>query len=386
MTAEHDLIVVGAGPGGSSAAAAALRAGMSVAQVDAARFPRVKPCAGGLTPKASRALFCELAPSQRGAYREFEFNAWNGTQTVFSFRTPLLAMVQRPRFDQRLVAENARSRGFAFHDGEPVRSVEWTGTRFRVHTKGRVLQAPQLVGADGANGIVNRVFRASRPRARAVALEVNLPRSEVTGAVPERPCFDFGALERGYGWVFPKEDEVSIGLYTLARGLKDLRARLAAYLAARGLRARRDLASAIESHTIPVGGHDLCAPGFPLYLVGDAAGLADAITGEGIYHALESGRLAGETAAAVARGEGESADYLRALGPRVLGDTRWSWRLSRLFYARPAWSLAALRASTLWRPMVHGTGSGATFRDCLRRAALFHLSSLASRSARRSSA
>jgi geranylgeranyl reductase family protein len=386
MTAEHDLIVVGAGPGGSSAAAAALRAGMSVAQVDAARFPRVKPCAGGLTPKATRALFCELAPSQRGAYREFEFNSWNGTRTVFSFRSPLLAMVERPRFDQRLVEENARSRTFAFHDGEPVRSIEWTGTRFLVRTPARLLRAPQLVGADGANGIVNRVFRAARPRGRAVALEVNLPRGALVGDVPVRPCFDFGAIERGYGWVFPKDDEVSIGLYTLARGLKDLRARLAAYLAARGLRTRHDLGPAIESHTIPVGGHGPRATGLPLYLVGDAAGLADAITGEGIYHALESGRLAGETAVAVARHEGTPADYLRALEPRVMGDTRWSWRLSGLFYRRPAWSLAALRASSLWRPMVHGTGSGATFRDCLRRAALFHLRSLASGSVRCSSA
>src|SRR5262245_1861515 len=86
---EYDLIVVGAGPGGSSAAAAALRAGLSVAQLDAARFPRVKPCAGGLTPKAVRALAVPLDPSLVGAFAEFEFNAWQGARTRYSFRAPV---------------------------------------------------------------------------------------------------------------------------------------------------------------------------------------------------------------------------------------------------------------------------------------------------------
>jgi flavin-dependent dehydrogenase len=357
-----------------------LRGGLRVAQLDAARFPRQKPCAGGLTPKAVHALPCELAPSLRGAFADFEFNAWRGRRTVYSFRASVISMVSRPELDNRLVEENRRHAGFSFHDGERVRAVEWRHGRFFVTTETRRLSAPQLVGADGANGVVNRSLRLSRPCARAVAVELNLRRADLSGEPGPRPCFDFGAIEHGYGWVFPKDESVCVGLYTFARGLRDLRARLVGYLAAKGLRCT--WAPGFEAHTIPVGGHRLRAPRRPVYLVGDAGGFADALTGEGIYHALESGRLAGETAVGVARGEREPASYLEALEPRVLRDTRWSWRLARVFYRRPDLALRALRKSGLWRPLVHGTGSGATFGECLTHSAPFFLRSLAERSAR----
>ncbi|HEX6883383.1 MAG TPA: geranylgeranyl reductase family protein [Planctomycetota bacterium] len=366
MRGETELLVIGAGPAGSSAAAAALGAGLAVTQLEAARFPRVKPCAGGLTPKAVAVLPVALAPSLRGSFVEFEFNAWRGSRTVYSFRAPVLSMVARPELDARLVAENRARPGFAFHDGERVLSIAWRAGRFHVRTAARELVARQLVGADGANGIVNRTFRVSAPRARALAVEVVLPRAELAGDPVPRPCFDFGALPRGYGWVFPKDDQVSVGLYTLAGGLKDVRARLAQYLAAKGLRVRGDALASFEAHTIPLGGERLRDPGLPLYVAGDAAGLADALTGEGIYHALASGRIAGELAARVAHGQGAPEEYRRRLARPVLADTRWSLRLAPAFYARPDLALRLLRSSPLWRALVHGTGSGATFSACLR--------------------
>jgi geranylgeranyl reductase family protein len=380
---DFDLCVVGAGPAGSSAAAAALARGLSVLQVDAAAFPRVKPCAGGLTTRAVRALPLELGPLARGEHREFEFNAWGARGVRYSCSAPLLTMVDRPALDQRMVEANRASPRLAFHGGTRVRVLAFVDGRFELRTEHALFRAAQLVGADGANGLVRRTFPRSRPRGRAVAVEINLPAEALAAQPVVDPCFDFGVLPRGYGWVFPKDGLVSVGLYSLADGLSGLRERLLAYLAAKGLRCRVDPLACFEAHTIPLGGHDLVADDVPVYLAGDAAGLADALTGEGIYHALASGRVAGELAADVAAGRASPREYRARLEEPVLGDTRWSWRLAGPFYRQPALALRLLDASGLWRPLVHGTGSGVGLKRSLVRALAFGWSSLRTRSVAR---
>jgi len=365
VTQEHDLIVIGAGPGGSNAAAAALQGGLSVAQVDRRCFPRVKPCAGALTVRARRSLLVDTRAALRREFDAFELNLWSGGRNVFRHRSPLLSMFLRPELDNHLVDENRRQERFRFLDGEPVEAIEWREGAVVVRTPRHSLRARQLVGADGAYSVVNRAFGVARPLARAVAVEVNLYREELEGDPVPRPCFDFGAVDEGYGWVFPKDDHLSVGLYSLARGLKGLRGRLAAYAAAKGLAVRGDPLASFEAHLVPVGGYRLRVPEAPVYVVGDAGGFADALTGEGIYHALESGRLAGLTAVQVARGASSHRRYYRRLWRRVLSDTFLSYRLSRPFYRRLRRSLRVLGSPLVWRPLVHGFGRGATLTECL---------------------
>lgn len=361
----HDVVIVGAGPGGSNAAAVLLDAGLTVAQVDKAPFPRVKPCGGALTVKACRSLRLEIEPSLRSRFASFEFNLWNEGRSTFTYRSEMLSMVLRSQFDEHLVAQNRRRRGFTFWDDEPVEAIEWKQGLFRVRTGRRDLDARQLIGADGAYSIVNRTFGISRPCARATAVEVNLPRADVEGDLPGHPCFDFGAIPGGYGWVFPRDDQLSVGLYTLAGGIKDYRARLARYVEARGIVVRGDPLATFEAHLIPVGGHRLAVPEAPVYLVGDAGGFADALTGEGIYHALESGRLAGETAVRVARGRGTHRRYYRRLWRSVLCDTYLSYRCSGPFYRKLGTAMHTLWNPLVWRPLVHGYGNGATLTRCV---------------------
>jgi flavin-dependent dehydrogenase len=191
------------------------------------------------------------------------------------------------------------------------------------------------------------------------------------------PCFDFGAIERGYGWVFPKDDHSSVGLYTLARGVPQMRARLLEYARARGFDVSGDPLETFQGHQIPIGGHRLRVPDVPVYVVGDAGGFADALTGEGIYHALESGRLAGETVVDVARGRATHRRYYRRLWRSVLPDTWLTYRLSRLFYQDVGRALRVIERPLVWRALVQGSAEGATFTGSLLRGAYFYARSFA---------
>lgn len=386
MAAESfDLIVVGAGPGGSNAAAVALRGGLRVAQIDKERFPRVKPCAGGMTMKTCGALRLDWTPSVRATWSAVEFNLWHDAGNRFVHRSrPVVRLVARPEFDNALVEQNLRQPRFELFTGERVTTVGFDG-RFSVRTGARTLRAAQLVAADGAYSTVNRSFGVAHPRASAVAIEVNVSRDQVELAHEPALCFDFGAIESGYGWVFPKDDHWSVGLYTYRRGLKGLRDRLAGYVTAKGLMPRGHAALRFDAHQVPVGGYRLSRTAAPLYIVGDAGGFADALTGEGIYHAVESGRLAGEVAVAVHRGEERdgAARYHRRLWQTVLPDTFLTYHASRQFYRHLGAGTRLLAAPGVWRALMEGYADSATFTRTMALAPRYIGRSLARRTLRR---
>jgi geranylgeranyl reductase family protein len=384
MTATYDVIVVGAGPGGSNAARVALAGGLSVVQVDARKFPRVKPCAGGLTPKAERSLRLDIKPTLRRTFNEVEFNSWGRRINRFSNRDPILYFVCRPEFDNDLVRQNRDFDRFEFLDDERVEEVTHDGV-FRVRTTRRVLSAPQLVGADGAYSIVNRTFGVSRPRATATAVEVNVARSRVASSERFVPCFDYGVVDGGYGWIFPKDDHLSIGLYTLAARTTRLRQRLVEYMAAKRALPAGDALDGFEAYRIPVGGYSLRMPPAPVYVVGDAGGFADAQTGEGIYHAIESGRLAGVTACEVAAGRATHKAYYRRLWRSVLPDTLITYAIAKRFHRNPGRAMRFLENPLIWRPLIHGYARGATLAECLLYGGLYFARSLATAASHESS-
>lgn len=369
-----DVAVIGAGPSGSNATAVALKAGLRVAQIDAAPFPRVKPCAGGLTIKAFIAAQSAVTPLIHKTFRTIECGIWGKKVFRFSHSAPLLHMISRPEFDNALVAENKRHRAFRFYDDERVVDITYDGL-FHIETDRQTLAVKQLIGADGAKSVVNKIFHIAKLRAAAIAVEVNLPHESNAHQMMQLPRLDFGVIEKGYGWVFPKDDYCSVGLYTLTRGIRNIRRRLLDYAVAKGFTPIEHPLD-IEAHVIPIGGFSFRKPGVPLYLVGDAAGLADAITGEGIYAALESGRLAGKTAVEVARGLCQPQRYYLRLWRSVLPDTLLTYMLSDLFYRNVPRALTMLGCSSFWRPLVFGSTEGSTLWQCLWKGLFYFVMSL----------
>jgi len=278
----------------------------------------------------------------------------------------MLRFVHRPDFDQWLVRRNRRFEHFQFFGDEPVKDISYDGL-FQIHTEKQDLRGRQLIGADGAYSVVNRTYGIGRPRARATALEVVLSRGGVARASSEEdiPCFDFGAIGKGYGWVFPKDSHWSAGIYTLNERPEGAKKALQTYLIEKGFQSDDDLLCSLKAHRYPVGGYSLKIPELPVYLVGDAGGFAEAVTGEGIYYALESGRLAGEVVCNVHSGRSEHREYYRRLRYSVLADTFLSYQLAKHFYRNPCSWLLILEGSAAWRPLVQGYSEGRTLTQTL---------------------
>jgi len=286
-------------------------------------------------------------------------------------RHTVVSFVVRPEFDNYLVEQNRLEPGFTFLDNEPVRSVSYDGRTFQVVTSRRTISGRQLIGADGANGMVNRTFRVSKVRL-AYALEVNLTHSLAETKRELRPSIDLCVLKQGYGWVFPKDDQWSVGLYTLATGIPRLKTLLVEYLRLKGMTVRGDPLATFEAHPIPIGGYRLNIPNIPVYVVGDAGGFADAILGEGIFYALESGRLAGLTAVSVAQDHGSHRDYYSALRRRILPDTFLTYWFAKLLiygdYQGLGWRISK---RVVQRILLQSYVEGCTFTQALLRAGIY---------------
>jgi flavin-dependent dehydrogenase len=353
----------------------ALRRGLTVAQVDRYAFPRVKPCGGGFTIKSSIAVRFDPQPVLRGEFTDIQVSRWQRRVNRFSHPgAALLRMVERAEFDAWLVDQNRRCGGFQFYDGERVLEISYDGT-FRVRTSKQILLGRQLVGADGAYSLVNRVFSIGHPRGFAVAAEVVIPRNDAALSEETPPCFDLAAIDRGYGWVFPKDDHWNIGLYTLGKS-RTLRAELKAYITAKGFRPKTDPMRTFVSHQFPYGGYRISAPEAPVYLVGDAGGFGDALTGEGIYHALESGRIAGETIDDCLAGRVSHRAYYRRLRRGVLADTFLTYHIARRFYRNLDRASAMIGDPTLSRPLLDGYAAGRTLGQSIRKGGLLRAATL----------
>jgi flavin-dependent dehydrogenase len=249
-----------------------------------------------------------------------------------------LCMVMRDEFDAYLV----RHAHAELLEGLAVQGVEEKSDSVTVETTdGRRFEADYLVGADGANSIVARALNLRRKKVLAGAIEVEatVP-DKILARYANKPILIFGEVGIGYLWVFPKAGHVSVGVGALNPKPGELQAALERVTDRLG----------ISIHGQPRSGHPL-----PIYnrrepikttralLAGDAAGLVDPFTGEGIRFAIKSGRLAAE---AILSGHPER--YAGSVGQQIGRDHRLGSTLTDLFYPFPGLFFElALRNPTL---------------------------------------
>ncbi len=255
-------------------------------------------------------------------------------------------MVQRALFDNAL-AQRAAAAGADLIDGLPVRSVEGDGhsviVRGTVEPSGATWtgRAPHVIGADGANGITARAAKLRGSRTLAIALEVEHPHRWGEGHPELRPDvihLEYGAVSRGYAWVFPKGDHLNVGAGVFrprradGRGDPGVRAELqrAVFSYLDSLAVPYDPATMhFHAHPLPIwsGREPVSTPDGRILLAGDAAGLINPLFGDGILHAVKSGRLAAQTVAT-----GEAAAYTRRVHAEFGPNFDAALKLARVFY------------------------------------------------------
>jgi len=331
----YDAAVIGAGPAGCAAATALAQCGLSVLLLEKAMLPRYKTCGGGLLRRAYQLLPAHVATVVESTFPSVLLN-FHGEDLQFTATRsePMVHMTMRADLD-KLLADEAQKVGVRLLDNSPVTQVTTRHDHVELAAGLGTFRTRFLVAADGVQSPTAKACGwPALPRlAPALEWELHLPADEFARH-GQTARFDFGFIDAGYAWVFPKRQHLSVGILTTGRTNVNLAAKLEDYL--RVLDIQRIDRTEKHGYVIPLKPRQGPLARGRVLLVGDAAGLADPITAEGISYALCSGRLAAE--AIIAQQPDVSSvgqRYQALLEQHILGDLRADRLLAKFVYHHP---------------------------------------------------
>lgn len=381
-----DVIVIGSGPAGATAAYRLARDGFKTLLLEKEKLPRYKACGGALTEKVFQKIDFDITSLVEDRVSQIKVGHRHRAFVDINVDGPQVSLVMRDKFDNYLT-EQAANRGAEVHDGEAVKGITFELNGVRVNTAAGEYAAELVVGADGASGITPRAASLNQSRSIAAALELEL--SVSASKLDEwrhRVLIDWGAIPFGYAWIFPKADHLSVGIGTYVRGplfphfeqkvgepRSDLRARLDEWVAAEPtLQGHRVLVE--KGHLVPLAGRATPLHGPRVVLAGDAGGLIEPLLAEGIYYAIRSGQIAAEVIAeAFHREDMDLSDHTRRVEAEFMPVYQTSLGLARLAYRFPracvmgltvlpaarnsfSQTMAKTDSSPFWR-MIQGMGN-----------------------------
>ncbi|MCP3952286.1 MAG: hypothetical protein GY697_08735, partial [Desulfobacterales bacterium] len=313
--------------------------------------PRHKACAGGLTVKTLRALRYPVDAVIRNRCRSMEIGKRFARPVQFSGPREICAMTVRSELDTYCL-EKALAAGSRFSTTGRIHAIRENRNFVDIQTSTGLLKAAYLIGADGAQSRVRKLSNEFANSYQGFAIEGTFP---INPEDPPRMAFDFNVIGSGYGWLFPKDDHVNIGLFTGSPTVTLRKKALLAY--ARRKLGRTDIHN-LSGHPMGMGGWRYRPRCRRILLAGDAAGLVDPLLGEGLYNAVRSGQLAAR-AIVMSESINKTAGYIY---DSLLEDIRFDLRLCRLsaawFYRMPDFGHWALTSRPVRSALMKGFALG----------------------------
>ncbi|MFT2017624.1 geranylgeranyl reductase family protein [Streptomyces sp. 796.1] len=372
-----DVVVVGAGPAGASAAHAAACAGRRVLLLEKAELPRYKTCGGGIIGPSREALPPGFELPLRDRVHAVTFSLNGKLTRTRRSKQVLFGLINRPEFDAALV-ESATAAGATLRTGASVSRVEQHGpsvpdrrTVAVVLADGETVLARAVVGADGsASRIAGHV--GVKVDQVDLGLEAEIP---VPPTVAEdwagRVQIDWGPIPGSYGWVFPKGDTLTVGVISARGEGVETKRYLQDFIARLGLAGFEPSIS--SGHLTRCRSDDSPLSRGRVLVCGDAAGLLEPWTREGISFALRSGRLAGEWAVRIAEAHDavdarrQALNYAFAIKSGLGVEMGVGRRLLAAFERRPGMVHAALTGlRPAWRAFAKITRGNTTLAEIVR--------------------
>lgn len=354
---KYDVIVVGAGPAGSTAAYLLAKGGLQVLMLDKKEFPRPKLCGGLLTRKTVKLLediyktpVEYLMANKVISEHSYHYGVNHRGKVIIQGKLEYpFHLVKRETYDSFWLS-HARQAGVKFRAGEKVISLDPAKNQLKT-AGGEQFSATAVMIADGAPSRMHRllvddgVIKKEKKPGLATAMEIVVPQ-DIARSFPACPAIYFGYIRWGYAWCFPRDKHRILGICGLNKKTgKFVKSRFQAFLQANQISP--DIIRNARSHPLPYGNY-LSTPGAGnILLLGDAAGLADPLLGEGIYYAHRSAQLAARSVIQSYRSSQRALGiYKRLLIEDIISELRFARAGRQVIFSLPQ-ALSALLISYL---------------------------------------